>query len=155
VEQTLQGWLQVVELGALGLVISWVLERSQRQTHRFRSMAASMADAVIAADRGGSVTYMNAQAEALLGTQLAKARRQPLKQLVQFRDHATGEPVEIAIDAVLGGESPASAAAKRLILNREGLDSEVEETIAPMRSRSGRVEGVILTVRDTTRRREA
>ena len=155
VEQTLQGWVQVAELGGLGLAISWVLELSQQQTHRFRSMAASMADAVIATDRGGNVTYMNAQAEALLGKQLARAKRQPLKQLVQFRDHATGGPVEIAIDAVLSGESPSSAAAKRLILSREALDSEVEETIAPMRSRSGRIEGVILTIRDTTRRREA
>jgi PAS domain S-box-containing protein len=155
VEQTRQGWVQVAELGAVGLAISWVLERSQQQTHRFRSMAASMADAVIATDRGGNVTYMNAQAEALLGKQLARAKRQPLKQLVQFRDHATGRPVEIAIDAVLSGESPPSAAAKRLILSREALDSEVEETIAPMRSRSGRIEGVILTIRDTTRRREA
>jgi hypothetical protein len=41
---------------------------------------------------------------------------------VQFRDHATGDPVEIAIDAVLSGESPSSAAAKRLILSREALD---------------------------------
>jgi len=155
VEQTVQGWVQVAELGSLGLAISWVLERSQQQTHRFRSMAASMADAVIATDRGGNVTYMNAQAEALLGKQLAQARRQPLKQLVQFRDHATGGPVEIAIDAVLSGESPPTAAAKRLILSRQALDSEVEETIAPMRSRSGRIEGVILTIRDTTRRREA
>jgi two-component system cell cycle sensor histidine kinase/response regulator CckA len=155
VEQTRRGWVQVAELGVLGLAISWVLERSQQQTHRFRSMAASMADAVIATDRGGNVTYMNAQAEALLGTQLTRAKRQPLKQLVQFRDHATGRPVEIAIDAVLSGESPPNAAAKRLILSREALDSEVEETIAPMRSRSGRIEGVILTIRDTTRRREA
>jgi len=155
VEQTARGWLQAGELAVLGLAVSWVIERSQIETHRFRSMASSMADAVIATDRNGSVTYMNAPAEAMLGTPFGRARKRPLQQLVHFRDRGTGEPVELPLRAVLGGESPASAAAKRLILSREGPDSEVEETIAPLRSRSGRVEGLILTIRDTTRRREA
>ena len=155
VEQSTSGWLQVGELGALGLAISWLFERSQTETYRFRSMAASMADAVIATDRDGDITYMNAQAEALFGIGLAEAKKQPLMQLVNFRDRRTGQPVELPVQAVLAGESPASAASKRLILSRDGPDSEVEETIAPLRSRSGRIEGVILTIRDTTRRREA
>src|SRR5665213_3044902 len=155
VEQTAAGWSQVGELAALGLAISWVLELSQRNTHRYRSMAASMADAMIATDRNGLVTYMNAPEEALLAISMSFAKTQPLKQLVRYRDRRTGDAVELPVNAVMDGLSPASAAAKRLILTRDGPDSEVEETMAPLLSLSGRIEGVILTIRDTTRRREA
>lgn len=155
VEQTSGGWTQVAELTAMGFAISWLLERNQSQMHRYKSIAASMGDAMIATDRNGAVTYMNPQAEALLGVPMARARRQQLQELAKFRDRKTGEIVELPIRAVLEGQSPAAAAAKRLVLNREGPDSEIEETIAPLFSRTGRIEGVVLTIRDTTRRREA
>jgi len=155
VEQTSGGWTQVAELTVMGLVVSWVLERNQSQMHRYKSIAASMGDAVIATDRNGAVTYMNPQAEALLGVPKARAHRQQLQELAKFRDRKTGELVELPIQAVLEGQSPAAVASKRLVLNREGPDSEIEETIAPLLSRYGRIEGVVLTIRDTTRRREA
>jgi len=145
----------VAELTVMGLVVSWVLERNQSQMHRYKSIAASMGDAVIATDRNGAVTYMNPQAEALLGVPKARAHRQQLQELAKFRDRKTGELVELPIQAVLEGQSPAAVASKRLVLNREGPDSEIEETIAPLLSRYGRIEGVVLTIRDTTRRREA
>src|SRR5689334_507668 len=59
VEQTAGGWTQVALLGALGLAVSWVLELNQSQMHRYRAIAASMGDAMIATDRNGVVTYMN------------------------------------------------------------------------------------------------
>jgi PAS domain S-box-containing protein len=155
VEQSARGWTQVAEMAALGLVMAWVLESSQRGTHRYRSMAASMADALIVADRAGCVTYMNPAAEALTGVPFAKARKKHVRELVQFRDRRTGDPVELPVDEALAGGLPATAPPRRLTLLREGPESEVEETIAPLRSRAGKIEGVILTIRDTTRRREA
>jgi len=155
VEQSARGWTQVAEMAALGVIMAWVLEHSQRRTHRYRSMAASMADALLVTDRSGCVTYMNPAAEALTGVPFAKGKKKHIKELVQFRDRRTGDPVELPIDAVLAGGLPASSGPRRLTLLREGPESEVEETIAPLRSRTGKIEGVILTIRDTTRRREA
>ena len=155
VEQTARGWIQVAELVALGLAISLLLERAHGRAFRFRSMLASIGDAVIAADHNGNVSWMNAPAEALVGMPLAQARKRPLVEVVRFRDRKTGAPVDLPIAAMLRGESPTQVGMKRLILTREGLDSEVEEAIAPVRTRAGKIAGLILTVRDTTRRREA
>jgi PAS domain S-box-containing protein len=155
VEQTARGWTQVAELVALGLSVSLLIEAAHARTFRFRSMLSSIGDAVIAADRHGNVSWMNDTAEALVGMTLEVARKRPLAEVVQFRDLNTGAPVELPIGAMLRGESAAPAAMKRLILTREGPDSEVEEAIAPVRTKAGRIVGLILTIRDTTRRREA
>ncbi|HVW86659.1 MAG TPA: ATP-binding protein [Bryobacteraceae bacterium] len=155
VEQTARGWMQVAEVVALGVAVSYLLERAQTRTHRFRSMLGSIGDAVIAADRNGNISYMNEQAEALLATPLRAAKRRPLRDVVRFREHKTGEPADLPIEGILRGETPPAAAPRRLVLTREGPDSEVEEMIAPVRNRAGRIAGVIVTIRDTTRRREA
>jgi signal transduction histidine kinase len=63
--------------------------------------------------------------------------------------------VALPIEAMLRGESPAPVALKRLVIEREGMETEVEETITPVRTRAGKVAGLILLIRDTTRRREA
>ncbi len=155
VEQTASGWTQVAELVALGLPASLLIERAYARAYRFRSMLASIEDAVIAADRHGNISWMNAPAEALVGMPLTLAGKRPLAEVVRFRDMKTGTPVELPIAAMLRGESLAPVGMKRLILTREGPDSEVEEAIAPVRTRAGKIAGLILTIRDTTRRREA
>jgi signal transduction histidine kinase/CheY-like chemotaxis protein len=164
VDQNRPGWTQAAELIGIGLSLSWVVELLHRDRHRFRAMVAGISDAVIVTDRHGNVTYMNPQAEALLGRVLPAGGKTPLRDLVRFRDNKSGQPVELPVDAVLRGDASAApaASAKRLIIAdpahdgaREGSEPEVEETIAPLRAKSGRIDGLILTIRDTTRRREA
>lgn len=155
VSQNSQGWTQVAELVVLGLAMSWALEWTQRREHRFRTMIASLADAAIVTDQRGRIRYMNAQAEALLGTTFLKVKKVRIQDVVRFLDRRTREPVELPVDAILRGEVPTSPTLKRRIVTLEGMDSEVEETVAPLRSRSGQISGLLLIVRDTTRRREA
>jgi PAS domain S-box-containing protein len=155
VDQNRQGWTQTAELVALGLAISWGFELAHRRQHRFRSMVAGIADAVIVADRQGNVTYINPHAEALLGRTAGTPAGTRLNELVRFRDPKTREPVELPVDALLRGDLSAQPAVRRLIVTGDGRDSEIEHAVAPLRARSGRVEGLILTIRDTTRRREA
>jgi two-component system, cell cycle sensor histidine kinase and response regulator CckA len=90
-----------------------------------------------------------------VGMPLRDAAGRSLETLVRFRDQKSGKPVELPLQKLLreGGSVP--EAPKRLILTREGLDSEVEEMLAPVRNRAGQIAGAIMTVRDTTRRREA
>jgi PAS domain S-box-containing protein len=155
VETTPRGWVQVAELVALGVGVSLLIDRAHGRVFRFQSMLASIGDAVIATDRRGNVSWMNASAEALLGIPLANARRRPLAAIVQFREQKTAAPVELPIDAMLRGASPVPAALTRLVLMRAGMEVEVEETITPVRTRAGKVAGLILLIRDATRRREA
>jgi PAS domain S-box-containing protein len=155
VDQNRAGWVQVAELIAFGLAISWAIEKRKKGHHRFVSIVSSIADAIMVTDREGNCFYLNAQAEALLGDALARTGKTPLRDLVKFKDPKTHEPVELPIAAVLRGEVAAQPAMRRLLVHREGPDSEVDETLAPLRSGSGRIEGVILTIRDTTRRKAA
>jgi PAS domain S-box-containing protein len=155
VEAMARGWIQVAELVALGVSISWLVERGHGRVFRYQSMLASIGDAVIATDRKGNISWMNGAAEALLGTPLVLVRRRPLASSVRFREQKTGNPVTLPIEAMLRGESPAPVALKRLVLVREGMETEVEETVTPVRTRAGKVAGLILLIRDTTRRREA
>lgn len=155
VDATSAGWIQLGELAAAGTAIAFLLERSHASTLRFSSMLSGIGDAVIATNDAGKIDWMNEQAEALIGMPLEKAQHLPLREVVQFRDQKSGAAVDLPLDAVLSGEAAGTTAPRRLLLVREGPDSEVEEMIAPMRNRNGRISGAILTIRDTTRRREA
>ncbi|MDP9172072.1 MAG: response regulator, partial [Acidobacteriota bacterium] len=149
------GGVQVGELIVFGFLISWFLERAHDRASRFRSMLAGIGDAIVGTDAEGKISWMNEPAEALLGMPLAEAAGRPLEGMVRFRDQKTGEPVELPVQEVLRGGAARQEPVKRLILRREGPDSEVEQILAPVKNRAGQVAGAIMTVRDTTRRREA
>jgi two-component system cell cycle sensor histidine kinase/response regulator CckA len=155
VDQSPRGWIQVAELVALGLAVSWLVERAHSRIVRFQSILGGIGDAMIAADRNGKVLWMNAPAEALVNMPLADAMKRPLEEVVRFRDQKTGGPAALAIASIMRGETFAPVARQRLALTREGQDSEVEEIIALLRGKNAQVTGVLLTIRDTTRRREA
>jgi hypothetical protein len=154
VEPNRRGWTQVGELVALGSAMVWIMEMVYGRVRRREAMLESMGDAIVVTDRAGRISFMTKRAEALLGTSAAQAHRRPLAELARFRDQAAGRDVELPIAAVLKGET-AGPAAQRLALMGAGPPVELEETLAPLRDRSGEITGAILTLRDTTRRREA
>jgi two-component system, cell cycle sensor histidine kinase and response regulator CckA len=154
VEPNRRGWVQIVELVAVGSATVWIMELIHGRIFRCESMLESMGDAIVVTDRAGRISFMTKRAESLLGVPAAQAYGRLLAELARFRDHTTGKNVELPVSAVLRGEA-AGPGSQRLALIGAGPPVEVEEILAPLRGRSGKITGAILTLRDTTRRREA
>jgi len=115
----------------------------------------SIADAFIATDLSGGVTFMNQQAESMTGWTLPAALGQPVAKvlrLVQAADHAL--PVDLLArllreDAVLALEP------NTLLLSRDGLERPVENSAAPIRDPAGNLNGFVIVFRDITARMQA
>ncbi len=113
--------------------------RLYRQTHaereRYEVTLASIADAVIAADREGRITFMNGVAETLLGC---------------TRDEVAGR----TLDEIYRIQEPQPNGVRRYLLlhTPAGGDLAIEHSSAPIRDEMGRINGQVIVFRDVTER---
>ncbi len=122
--------------------------RAQRET--WRATLASIAEAVVATDRDGRVTFLNGVAERLLGRELAGALGQPLAEVLPL----PGVGDEVLDQALRRGEvfDPEGP----LDLNRGGSGATPVEVVAsPIRGDgAGEVLGVVVVLRDVSAARQ-
>jgi PAS domain S-box-containing protein len=118
-----------------------------------RTTLASVAEAIVAADPSGQIRTLNPAAETLTGWTAANAIGQRLEAVVRLVEEATGNELgDPAPLAVLRGTLVPLDHGLRLIA-RGGREIAVEGTVVPVRSSSGALLGVVLTLRDVSTRR--
>jgi len=107
----------------------------------------STVDAVIVTDRGGSVTFINAAAEQLLGCAADAVVGQRVLNVVRTIDPETREP---------DGEHrrpDGSVVQEHILVRRDGVEVAIEDLEADIRDRAGAILGTVRTIRDITRRK--
>ncbi|WP_198018778.1 PAS domain S-box protein [Azorhizobium doebereinerae] len=119
-----------------------------------RALVASPADGVVASDRDGTITVWNAGAERIFGFSPAEALGQSLDIIIPepFRArHWEGYHQTVAT-----GESRYGAGDLLAVpgLCKDGRRISIEFTIVLMKDGSGRVSGMVSSVRDVSRRFE-
>lgn len=123
-----------------------------QQREWFEITLASIGDAVITTDVEQTVTFMNRVAERMTGWSLEQAQNRPLAEvcrIVKERDRradaellaATEFPVED-----LGSHS--------VLIARDGRETAIEDTAAPIRDAAGNVLGAVMVFHDVTIRRQ-
>ena len=121
----------------------------------WRTTLASIADAVIATDTGGRVTFLNPAAERLTGWPLAEARGLPLAEVFRIVDAATRATVEDPALRALRSGDVVGLANHTILIARDGTERPIEDSAAPIRDDAGAVAGAVLVFRDVTGREEA
>jgi PAS domain S-box-containing protein len=126
--------------------------RTELAAERDRSQVTlhAIADAVIAADAQGNVTFINDCAAALTGWPVAEAIGKPLAKVFRTLDGGTRRWVELP----LARGSPADIADPTLVA-RDGTERRVDFKVSPIREREGRAGGYVLVFRDITEARSA
>lgn len=114
---------------------------------RFRAVLDSIADGVVCIDRAGDVTYLNAAAGALTGWTQDMAVNRPLASILRLVDRETRKLVRRPVSAAPGPNGP-PALENGLLLRRNGGETAVEYTVAPIRDLSGREAGTVIVLRD-------
>ena len=117
---------------------------------RFRITLQAIADAVIATDAQGSVTFVNDCAAALTGWSPAEAIGKPLARVFRTLDERTRRSVSVALE-----HGAQDATAGMVLAARDGAERAVESKVSAIRDRDGAPGGFVLVFRDTTEARRA
>lgn len=113
----------------------------------------SIGDGVITTDTMGNIVLLNEIAERLTGWRLTEAMAQPLDAVFRIYDEKTRQPRPNPVMEALHTESIVSRAQHTLLVAKDRTEHIVAESAAPIRSKEGKVLGVVLVFRDMTDRR--
>lgn len=124
------------------------MERELRERERwFSTTLRSIADAVVAVDTCGRVTFMNAAAEELTGTSIADARDQPARDVICLPDEAQDSP----LDEVLARRS-ALTLEEASLLSHDGGRHVISDSAAPVLD-GDELLGAVMVFKDITRQK--
>ncbi|WP_027468368.1 PAS domain-containing protein [Deefgea rivuli] len=121
---------------------------------RAQATLESIADGVLTTDIKGRIDYINPVASALLGWELEMARGQSLGTVYQSVDAKTRLPLANLVTAALHGGVDNQGARRSVLLNKLGLNFQIEESAARIRDEENRTLGAVLVFRDISNWRD-
>ena len=108
----------------------------------------SIGDAVLSTDVAGNVTYLNPVAERMTGWSASDASGRPLDEVMQIIDADSREPVRNPLAVAMAQDTVAGLREHCLLIRRDGSESAIEDTAAPVHDRHGQVTGAVIVFRD-------
>jgi PAS domain S-box-containing protein len=115
----------------------------------------SIGDAVISTDREGRIRFMNPVAEQLTGWNCAAAEGQALPRVFRVVNERTRETVENPVEKVLRLGTVVGLANHTVLIGRNGEETPIDDSAAPIRDAGNDLIGVVLVFRDISERRRA
>ena len=108
----------------------------------------SIGDAVIATDRAGRITFMNAVAERLTGWSFSVARGKPIDTIFVIIEEGTRAPVSSPVRRVLADNAIIGLQNHTLLITRAGDEIPISDSAAPIFGIDGELRGVVLVFHD-------
>ena len=115
----------------------------------------SIGDAVVATDKNGRVQFINSVAEALTGWQQEEAFGKDLGEVFNVISEDINTPIKTHIMKALQSRIVVSLAELNILAARDGKETPIDYSAAPIRDEKQNTTGVVLVFRDITRRKEA
>jgi len=110
----------------------------------------SIGDAVLCTDTSGNITYLNLVAETMTGWQREAATGKPLAEVFRIVDGATREtsrnPMEMAVEQ----NRTVGLTVNCVLIRRDGFESAIEDSAAPIHDRAGRITGAVIVFHDVS-----
>jgi len=128
-----------------------LLESEARATRILESIG----DAVIVTDADGRITRMNPIAEKLTRWTTAEAEGRNLAEVFRIVCEATRQPVESPADKVKRLGTIVGLANHTVLIARDGAETNIDDSGAPIRDENGTLIGIVLVFRDVTEERQA
>lgn len=122
-----------------------------REKERAQVTLNSIGDAVVCTDVAGNVTFLNPIAEAMTGWPADEAIGRPFIEvfrIIDVIDHR--RPVNL-MALVIQTNKTMNLAAGAILIRRDGTESAIEDSTAPIHDRRGRVTGGVMVFHDVTK----
>ncbi len=108
----------------------------------------SIGDAVLSTDLAGNITYLNPVAERMTGWSESEAVGRPLQEVMRIIDADSRKPVPNPLGVAMRCDTNASVSENALLIGRDGRESAIEDTAAPIHDRNGKVTGAVIVFHD-------
>jgi PAS domain S-box-containing protein len=132
------------------------LEEELREAREwFQVTLHSIGDAVIATDSSGNVTFLNPVGAQLTGWSPEEAAGRPLCEVFRVINEKSRKPAENIVERVLRDGCIVNLANHTALIARDGRETPIEDSAAPILDSSGNIIGVVLIFHDVTERRRA
>ena len=110
----------------------------------------SIGDAVLSTDISGDVTYLNAVAESMTGWSSDDAVGRPLPEVLKIIDGSTREPSPNPMELAVEKNDIVRFTSNCILIRRDGCESAIEDSAAPIHNRAGVVTGAVIVFHDVT-----
>ncbi len=112
---------------------------------------ASLAEAIIATDERGRITFMNPAAERLTGCEAVQATGKLLEEIVSLVDESDRRLLADPVHQALSSGAPVSLGRRALLLARNtGGERSIELSASPVRNEAKELVGAVLLLHDVT-----
>jgi diguanylate cyclase (GGDEF)-like protein/PAS domain S-box-containing protein len=110
----------------------------------------SIGDAVLCTDISGNITYLNLVAETMTGWRREEATGKPLAEIFRIVDGSTREPARDPMEMAIEQNRTVGLTLNCVLIRRDGFESAIEDSAAPIHDRAGRVTGAVIVFHDVS-----
>jgi len=110
-------------------------------------------DAVLSTDVWGHVNYINPVAESMTGWSRADAVGHPIEDVLQIIDANTRKGMQNPTASAILENKTLGLTPNCILVRRDGVESDIEDSAAPIHDRRGRVTGAVMVFRDVSEAR--
>jgi diguanylate cyclase (GGDEF)-like protein/PAS domain S-box-containing protein len=141
--------------------VSRVIERAANtesqfeQNERAQVTLNSIGDAVVSTDVAGNVTYLNIVAQTLTGWSQLEAAGHPLEDVFRIIDGTTRAQAPNPMEFAIRENKTVSLTPNCVLIRRDGAESPIEDSAAPIHDRQGHVTGAVMVFHDVSAARAA
>ncbi|MGH9690485.1 MAG: putative bifunctional diguanylate cyclase/phosphodiesterase [Candidatus Acidiferrales bacterium] len=124
---------------------AWFIEKERAQV-----TLDSIGDAVLSTDVSGKITYLNLVAENMTGWSREDAVGRPLAEVFHIIDGATRQNCQNPMELAIQQDRAVGLAANSILIRRNGVESAIEDSAAPIHDRQGGVTGAVIVFHDVS-----
>jgi diguanylate cyclase (GGDEF)-like protein/PAS domain S-box-containing protein len=110
----------------------------------------SIGDAVLCTDISGNITYLNLVAEAMTGWRREEAIGKPLAEVFRIVDGSTHKTARDPMEMAVEQNRTVGLTVNCVLIRRDGFESAIEDSAAPIHDRTGRVTGAVIVFHDVS-----
>ncbi len=114
----------------------------------------SIGDGVISTDVAGNVTYLNPVAEAMTGWTSTEALGRTFGEVFRIIDSTNPEHTVNPMAIAMRQNKTVGLSGSCVLIRRDGIESAIEDSAAPIHDRRGQVTGAVMVFHDVTQARE-
>jgi len=118
------------------------------EAERARVTLDSIGDAVLSTDIAGNVSYLNRVAEELTGWPREEATGRPLAEVFNIIDGTTRQSARDPMEHAIQANATVGLTMNCLLIRRDGEESAIEDSAAPIHDSEGELTGAVIVFRD-------
>jgi diguanylate cyclase (GGDEF)-like protein/PAS domain S-box-containing protein len=110
----------------------------------------SIGDAVLCTDVSGNITYLNFVAETMTGWRREEATGKPLAEVFRIIDGTTRKSARDPMEMAVEQNRTVGLTVNCVLIRRDGFESAIEDSAAPIHDRAGLVTGAVIVFHDVS-----